>query len=253
MISKGSSDYKKEIIFGTRAVMEAISAGKEFDKLFIQKGLRNELSQELFSMIQDYKIPVSKVPPEKLNRITKKNHQGVIGFLSAVSYASLDNIIHECYQQGKDPFVIILDRVTDVRNFGAIARTAECMGVNAIVVPAKGSARISGDAMKASAGALNLMPVCREENLKTTIHYLQSSGFRIIACTEKAEVPIAHADLQGPLAILLGSEEDGISPEYLKLADEKAMIPITGRIASLNVSVAAAVALYEASRQRNQQ
>lgn len=246
---KQSSD--QEIIFGTRAVMEAIAAGKEFDKLFLQKGLKNELSQELSTLIYDHNIPVSKVPVEKLNRITKKNHQGVIGFLSAVSYASLDNVISETYQQGKDPLVILLDRITDVRNFGAIARTAECMGAHAIVIPSKGSARISGDAMKASAGALNFLPVCREENLKKTIRYLQANGFRIIACTEKAETLLAEVDMQGPLAILLGSEEDGISDEYLKLANEKAMIPMTGHIASLNVSVSAAIALYEAFKQRN--
>lgn len=245
------ADHKQDIIFGTRAVMEAIAAGKEFDKLFLQKGLKNELSQELSALIHDHNIPVSKVPVEKLNRITKKNHQGVIGFLSAVSYASLDNVISETYQQGKDPLVILLDRITDVRNFGAIARTAECMGSHAIVIPSKGSARISGDAMKASAGALNFLPVCREENLKKTIRYLQANGFRIIACTEKAETPLAEVDMQGPMAILLGSEEDGISDEYLKLVNEKAMIPMSGRIASLNVSVSAAIALYEAFKQRN--
>lgn len=246
------TENTQEIIFGTRAVMEAIQAGKEFDKLFLQKGLKNELSQELHTLIQNYKIPVSKVPVEKLNRITKKNHQGVIGFLSAVSYASLDHVISESYQQGKDPVVILLDRITDVRNFGAIARTAECMGVNALIIPSRGSARISGDAMKASAGALSLISVCREDNLKKTIQYLQSSGFRVVACTEKAEVPIASVDMQGPLAILLGSEEDGISDEYLKLTNDQAMIPMTGRIASLNVSVAAAIILYEAMQQRNQ-
>ncbi len=242
---------KKEFIFGTRAVMEAIVAGKEFDKLFIQKGLRNELSQELLTLVQDYKIPVSKVPVEKLNRMTGKNHQGVIGFLSAVSYASLDSIISECYQQGKDPLVVVLDRVTDVRNFGAIARTSECMGVHALVIPAKGSARISGDAMKASAGALNLLPVCREEYLKQTIRYLQSSGCRVVACTEKADKNIDTVDLKGPLALLIGSEEDGISPEYLKLADTQAKIPLYGSIASLNVSVAVSICLYEAAKQRH--
>ncbi len=246
-----ATDHRKEMIFGTRAVMEAITAGKELDKLFLQKGLKNELSQELLSLIRDYHIPVSKVPVEKLNRMTKKNHQGVIGFLSAISYASLDNIVNQCFQQGKDPLILLLDRVTDVRNFGAIARTAECMGVHGIVIPAKGSARISGDAVKTSAGALHMIPVCREEHLKETLSYLRSSGFRVIACTEKAQVPIADVDLRGPIAFLLGSEEDGISPEYLKLADEKASIPLYGRIASLNVSVAAAMMLYEATRQRN--
>lgn len=240
----------KEIIFGTRAIIEAIRAGKEIDKLLIQKGLSNELMLELSKLASLHHIPVSKVPVEKLDSITKKNHQGAICFLSAITYASLDNIVSECFQQGKTPYVLLLDRITDVRNFGAIARTAECAGMHAIVIPGKGSAQINSDAMKTSAGALNFIPVCREPNLKETINYLKNSGIQVVACTEKAEKLIYEIDLKIPTAILLGSEEDGISPEYLKLASDAAQIPLAGEIGSLNVSVAGAVVIFEGIRQR---
>lgn len=240
----------KELIFGTRAIIEAIRAGKEIDKLLIQKGLSNELVLELSKLASSHNIPVSKVPVEKLDGITKKNHQGAICFLSAVTYASLDNIVSECFQQGKNPFLLLLDRITDVRNFGAIARTAECAGMHAIVIPGKGSAQINSDAMKTSAGALNFIPVCREPNLKETINYLKNSGIQVVACTEKAEKFIYEVDLKVPTAILLGSEEDGISPEYLKLASNAAQIPLSGQIGSLNVSVAGAIIIFEGIRQR---
>jgi 23S rRNA (guanosine2251-2'-O)-methyltransferase len=191
-----------------------------------------------------------KVPPEKLNRLTTKKHQGVIGFMAAIQYASLDHIISTAYSQGKDPFVLILDRVTDVRNFGAIARTAECFGVHALVVSARGGARIGGDAMKTSAGALSHIPVCREMSLTGAVHFLKSNGLSIVACTEKAEVSLIKTDMSGPLAIVLGSEEDGISEEVLQLCDQQAQIPMQGRIASLNVSVAAGIILYQATSQR---
>ncbi len=250
----GSKDHgsEKEIIFGTRAVMEAIRAGKEIDKLLVQQNLGNELIKELLVLAQTHQIPVSKVPMEKLNRVTRKNHQGVLCFLSAIQYASLDHIVTRCFDNGKSPFVLLLDRVTDVRNFGAIARTAECSGVDAMVLPTSGSAMINSDAMKTSAGALNFIPVCREPNLKNTINYLKNSGIRVIACTEKAEKHIFDTDLTGPVALLLGSEENGVSPEYLKLCDAAAKIPMKGKIASLNVSVAAAVVLYETIRQQGQ-
>lgn len=246
------STSKAEVIFGTRTVIEAVQAGKELEKVLIQKGNRNELTGELLQYLRERQIPYTTVPVEKLNRITRKNHQGTIAFLSAVTYASLDNIINEAYAKGKEPLLIILDRVTDVRNFGAVARSAECLGVQGIIIPAKGSARIGGDAIKASAGALHHIPVCRAENLKDTIHYLRNSGIRVIACTEKATQRSYEADLQGPVALLAGSEEDGISPAYLKLADEQVSIPMSGNIASLNVSVATAIFLYEVERQRNQ-
>lgn len=246
------STPRAEMIFGTRTVIEAVMASKELDKVLLLKGQRNELSGELVSLLKARQIPFSTVPLEKLNKITRKNHQGTIAFLSAINYASLDNIVSECYASGREPLIVILDRITDVRNFGAVARSAECLGAQAVVIPSRGSARIGGDAVKASAGALHHLPVCREDNLKDTIHYLKSSGVRVVACTERANTPAFKADLRGPLALLMGSEEDGISAEYLKMADEQLGIPMSGNIASLNVSVAASVFLYEVLRQRNQ-
>lgn len=239
-----------DVVFGIRAIIETIESGKEIDKLLIQKGLSNDLIKELVKVSKTYKIPFSNVPIEKLNRITRKNHQGAIAFISSIQYASLDNVISDAYQKGKEPLLLILDRVTDVRNFGAIARTAECAGVDAIIVPSRGAAAINADAMKTSAGALNYIPVCREDNLKFTISYLKQSGISILACTEKAHDSIYKADFKKPVAILLGSEEDGISEEYLKLSDTRMNIPMTGKIESLNVSVSAAVAIFEAVRQR---
>lgn len=240
----------KEVIFGTRAIIEAIKAGKEIDKLLIQRGLSNDLILELIKLANSHKIPYAQVPVEKLNRVTQKNHQGTICFLSAVTYASLDNIVSACFQEGKVPFLLILDRITDVRNFGAVARSAECAGMDAIIIPAKGSAQINSDAMKTSAGALNFIPVCRENNLKDTIRYLKESGIQVVACTEKSDDLIYDIPFNLPTAILLGSEEDGISPEYLKIASSAAKIPLGGQIESLNVSVAAAVVIFEGIRQR---
>jgi 23S rRNA (guanosine2251-2'-O)-methyltransferase len=244
------TENNNEMVFGTRAIIESIKSGKEIDKLFVQKSVKNELIDELLDVCKEYKIPVLKVPVEKLNRITRKNHQGVIAYISAIQYASLDNVISSAYAKGESPLLLILDRITDVRNFGAIARTAECAGIHGIVIPDKGGAAINSDAMKTSAGGLNFIPVCREHNLKTTIRYLKDNGLQIVACTEKASHTIFESDLKEPCAILLGSEEDGISEEYLKMADQKVLIPMTGNIQSLNVSVSAGVVIYEAIRQR---
>lgn len=242
---------KDEMLFGTRAVIEAINAGKEIERLFIQKDLSNDLTRQLLQLARDHSLPVTRVPLQKLNSITRKNHQGVVCFLSAIRYASLDHIVTSCFEQGRSPFLVMLDRITDVRNFGAIARTAECGGVDAIIIPGKGGAQITGDAMKTSAGALNFIPVCREDNLKDTIRYLQDSGISVIACTEKATNYLYEQDLKQPLTLLMGSEENGVSPEYLKRASGQAKIPIKGSIGSLNVSVATAVAVFEAVRQRD--
>lgn len=238
------------MVFGIRAIIETINSENEIDKLFIQKGLANPLIKELIQTAKKFNVPIAQVPGEKLNRFTRKNHQGAVAFVSAVKYASLDNIIDQCYQKGKEPFILILDRITDVRNFGAIARTAECAGVDAIVIPTRGSAAVNSDAMKTSAGALNYLPICRTENLKITIDFLKNSGIQIIACTEKTDQSIYDVDYTNPVAIMVGSEEDGISGEYLKLADQKGKIPMIGNIDSLNVSVSAAVAIYEAVRQK---
>jgi len=240
----------KDFIFGIRAIIENIVAGQEFDKILIQKGIKNELIRELIQTARSYNIPFNYVPQEKLNRITRKNHQGAVAFMSAVTYASLDNVIAECYQVGKEPLLLILDRITDVRNFGAIARTAECAGIDAIVVPARGGAAINADAMKTSAGALGHIAVCRANDLKSTLEFLKDSGIRAIGCTEKTESSIYSLDLTGPLAIVMGSEEDGISQEYLKRCDALGKIPMTGNIGSLNVSVSAGIVIYEALRQR---
>ena len=242
---------KTETIFGTRAVMEAIRARREIEKVFIQAGLNNDLIKELITTAKANQVPFTFVPQQKLNNLSSKNHQGVVCVLSAVQYASLENIIDKIYSEGKEPLLLILDRVTDVRNFGAIARTAECAGVHAIVLGDKGNAPITGDAMKTSAGALSHLPVCRVKDMRKTFRFLKDNGIRIIACTEKAEKHIYEIDLNSPLALILGSEEDGISPELLREADHLAKIPLSGNIGSLNVSVAAGVCVYEAIRQKN--
>ena len=257
MIKK--SNFKKEytneesnaLVYGIRSVTEAILAGKEIDRLFIQSGLQGELFAELRRLTKKHNIIYQLVPPQKLNRIAPgKNHQGVAAFLSPVSFASIENILPAIFEAGRTPLLLILDRITDVRNFGAIARTAECAGVDAIIIPSRGAAQITPDALKTSAGALHKIPVCREDNLKNTISFLKESGLRIAACTEKGSEILFDADLSGPLAIVLGSEEDGISPEYLKLADVRVRVPMRGSISSLNVSVANGIVLFEALRQR---
>jgi 23S rRNA (guanosine2251-2'-O)-methyltransferase len=238
-------------IYGTRAVIEALRAGREIDTLLVQKDLRNDLIREALSLAGQFSVPVSLVPVEKLNRVTRKSHQGLIAFLSAIEFASVDHVVQSSFQLGKHPFLLALDGVTDVRNFGAIARTAECAGVDALLIPGKGSAQINSDAVKTSAGALNHIPVCREKNLAQSMKYLKNNGLMVVAATEKADKNIYKMDFTMPLVLLVGSEETGISHELLKLADEWASIPQFGRIASLNVSVAAAIFIYEVVRQRN--
>jgi 23S rRNA (guanosine2251-2'-O)-methyltransferase len=241
---------KTDLIYGTRAVIEAINAGKEIEKVMIQSGLSNDLIKELIAIARNKQVPYTFVPAEKLKRMSAKNHQGVICILSSVSYASLDNLVDRAYSEGREPLFIMLDRVTDVRNFGAIARTAECAGVDGIIIGEKGSAPITSDAMKTSAGALNYMPVCREKDLKKTIQFLRDNGIKIFACTEKAEKNIYDAEVSGPATIIMGSEEDGISDLLLREADELVKIPMKGRIGSLNVSVATGIAVYELLRRR---
>ncbi len=240
-----------ETIFGTRAVMEAILAKREIEKVFIQAGLNNDLIKELITLAKSNKVPFTFVPQQKLNSLSSKNHQGVICVLSAVKYASLENIIDKLYSEGKEPFLLILDRITDVRNFGAIARTAECAGIHAIVMGDKGNAPITGDSMKTSAGALSHLPVCRVSDMRKAMRFLKENGIQIVACTDKSEKLLYEIDLNAPLALVLGSEEDGISPELLRESDHLARIPMNGNIASLNVSVAAGVCVYEAIRQKN--
>lgn len=238
------------MIFGLRPVIEALKAGKDVDRLFVQAGLKNELFGELMSLLKKHNVPFQYVPLEKLNRLTPKNHQGVVGYISSIEYHKITNILPGIFETGKMPLLLILDRITDVRNFGAIARTAECSGVDAIIIPSRGAAQINADAIKTSTGALHKVPICREDNLKQVIEYLRESGLQVIACTEKTNDNYYQLDYTLPVAIIMGSEENGISSEYLKLSDEHAKIPLLGEIGSLNVSVATGVILYEAVRQR---
>lgn len=240
----------ENLIYGTRAVIEAIQSGKEIERIFIQQSVNNPLMNDLKTLLKKNNIIYQAVPVEKLNRFTRTNHQGVVGFLSSINYFKIEEIIPLIYEAGRVPLVMLLDRITDVRNFGAIARTAECCDVDAIVIPSKGAAQINADAMKTSSGALNRVKVCREHNLKMVIEFLKESGIQIIACTEKTNDVISSIDFTLPTAIIMGSEEDGISPEYLKRCDKKVKIPLKGNISSLNVSVAAGIVLYEVIRQR---
>ena len=239
-------------ICGIHPILEAIRAGKEIEKIYLQKNAGNKTMAELNTAIREHNIPFQFVPTEKLNHLIKStNHQGVVAILSPIAYQDLELILPTVFEKGETPLVLVLDRITDIRNLGAIARSAECAGVHAIVIPSRGSAQINSDVIKSSAGALFNIPVCRSENLKTTIDYLKKSGLHLIACTEKCDTPIYQADLSLPLAILMGSEEDGISEEYLHLCDARTKIPLYGNTESLNVSVSAGIILYEAVRQRN--
>ena len=241
---------KNELIFGVRAVIEAVEAGKEIDKILVKRDIQSDLSKELFTALRGKSIFVQRVPADRLNRITRKNHQGVIAYIAAVTYQTVEDLVPFIYEQGKDPFFILLDGITDVRNFGAIARTCECAGVNGIIIPTKGSVSVNADAIKTSAGALHTLPVCREQSLGKTIQFLKDSGFRILAATEKADFDYTKGNFTGPICLIMGSEDKGISPSNLALCDEKLSIPILGTIESLNVSVAAGVLIYEGVRQR---
>lgn len=241
---------EKEMIFGIRAVIEAVEAGKDIDKVLVKRELSGELFLELQEQLRRYEIPMQKVPVERIDRITRKNHQGVIAFTSAVTYQKLEDIVPLLYEEGKTPIILVLDGLTDVRNFGAIARTCEVAGVDAIVIPARGSVSVNADAIKTSAGALHSIPVCREKSLKEAIVFLKNSGIKVIAATEKAASFYTETDLSVPVAIVMGSEDTGVAPEHLRICDELVRIPQSGTIQSLNVSVAAGVLIYEVVRQR---
>ena len=240
------SDY----IFGIRAVMEAIEAGRDIDRVYIKKDLQGELAQQLADMIRANGIVSRRVPVERINKITRKNHQGVVAILSAVTYHSLDNLVPQLYEEGVTPLLMVLDGITDVRNFGAIARTAECAGADAIVIPEHGSVSVGGDAVKTSAGALHHLPVCRESSTLSAVKYLKASGFKVVAVSEKADINYTTATYTEPTALVLGAEDTGISPEVIRQCDTFVSIPMFGHIGSLNVSVAAGVLMYEVVRQR---
>ncbi|PRY24110.1 23S rRNA (guanosine2251-2'-O)-methyltransferase [Spirosoma oryzae] len=238
-----------EMVFGIQSVLETLRSDQQIDKLYMEKGLSNP---DIQNLAFQKRVTIQRVPPERLDRLTRKNHQGVVCLIAQVQYVKLSNVIADVYERGETPFFLLLDRITDVRNFGAIARTAECTGVQCIVIPGRGAAAINSDAMKTSSGALNHISVCREPDLTETVKYLQESGITIVACTEKSARDLyeRNTDLSGPIAIIMGSEEDGISPELLRMADTNVKIPLLGSVGSLNVSVATGVVLYEAVRQR---
>lgn len=242
---------KDEYIFGTRAVIEAINTGKNIEKVFIKTGLNNELIQQLISLIKENEIAFQFVPLEKINRITRKNHQGVLAFITPIEFTSIEMLLPVLFEKGREPLLLILDQITDVRNFGAIVRSAECAGVDAVIIPEKGMARIGADAIKTSAGALHHVPICKVSNLFRTIQFLKDSGIQIVAATEKANKIYTQGNFKIPSAIVLGSEESGISQSILNLSDQQLKIPLFGNIQSLNVSVSAALMIYEAVRQRN--
>lgn len=241
---------KNDYIFGRRAVIEAIDSGKNIDKVLIRKDLSGELASELMSKIKEFGVVTQRVPVERINRITMKNHQGVVALLSPVPYQKLDNILPALYEEGCVGLVVVLDGLTDTRNFGAIGRTADCAGVDAIVIPERNSVSLTPDAVKTSAGGLFYVPVCRERDVESAVKKLKEYGYRIVGASEKGAVDYTKTDLTVPVAIVMGAEDKGISPEVLRLCDELASIPMLGNIGSLNVSVAAGVLLYEAVRQR---
>lgn len=242
---------KSDYIFGLRAIIEAIEAGKDIDKILVKTDFSGDLARELLGKAKEYGILVKRVPQEKLNRITMKNHQGAIAILAAVPYHKLENIIPMLYEEGKNPLIVVLDGVTDIRNFGAIARTACCAGADAIVIPSHNSVSITADAIKTSAGALFHIPVCREKTTLDAVKQLKNNGYKIVAATEKGAINYTKTDFTVPVAIVMGAEETGISDEVLRQSDDLAAIPILGEISSLNVSVAAGIIIYEALRQRN--
>ncbi len=241
---------KKNIIYGFQPVIEAIHSAREIEKIFIQSSLKSQRVNDLKNLGLEFKIPFQFVPKEKLDRITTKNHQGIIAFVSEITYIDIETLLPGLYESGKTPLLLIMDKVTDVRNFGAIARSCECAGVHAIIIPSKGSALINADAVKTSAGALNKIPVCRQSGLKETIMFLKNSGLQIIGTSEKATNYYFSPDYNKPTAIVMGSEEKGIADEFLSLCDEIVKIPMVGEIQSLNVSVAAGILLFEAVKQK---
>lgn len=241
------------MIFGVRAVIEAIEAGKTIDKIFLKNDTTGELTRELTALARERAIPLQRVPLEKLNRLTRKNHQGVVAFISPVQYYDVEEMITRLYEEGKTPAIMILDGITDTRNFGAIARTADCAGFDAIIIPERGSVSVTPEAVKTSAGALFHIPVCRCRNLLDTVRVLQASGIKVVGASEKASYDYTGTDMKVPVAIVMGAEDTGISQQVLRACDELVAIPMEGHISSLNVSVAAGVMMYEVVRQRRLQ
>lgn len=250
MMNQENKQNTDTLIYGIRPVFEAIESGKTIDKIFLQKGINGPLFKELFYQVRQHKIPFQYVPIEKLNRFTRGNHQGVVAMMSAIEYEDIFQIVPWLYEQGKSPFLLILDKITDVRNIGAIVRSAECAGVDAVILPLKGGAQLNEDAVKSSAGALHKVPICRHSNLVEVIEFLQSSGVEVIGVTEKSSHTYYERDLTKPLCLVMGNEYEGIAWDYLRKCDASIRIPMFGTIRSLNVSVATGVVLFEVAKQR---
>jgi 23S rRNA (guanosine2251-2'-O)-methyltransferase len=240
----------KTQVYGLRAVIEAIHSGEPIDKIFIQKGLQGQLFFELDSLIRKNGLSASYVPQEKLNRLANTNHQGVVAHISPVAFRDFEGLVAEVLASSKSPLFLLLDSISDVRNFGAIIRTAECTGVHGIVIPKSGAAPVSADTIKTSSGAAFRVPIAKVDHLKDAVFYLQASGIKVVAATEKAGGSLYDVSFNEPCAIVMGAEDRGINPSLLKVADIQASLPLLGEIGSLNVSVACAVFLYEAVRQR---
>ena len=241
---------KTQYIYGIHAVLEALDAGKDIDKILLSKTLNDETAREIIEQARALRVPVQRVPVQKIDRITRRNHQGVLAMMAAVTYYRAEDLVPHLFDEGENPFIVVLDGVTDVRNFGAVARTCECAGVSAIVIPDRESVSVNADAVKTSAGALNYLPVCREHNLVKAVRLLRDSGFKIVGTSDKSQMPYTQGNYTGPVAIILGAEDKGISPEIMKLCDTQVLIPEFGHINSLNVSVAGGIMIYEVVRQR---
>ena len=238
-----------ELIFGIRPVAEAIEAGKQIERIYMRKGADGQLINDLKDLCYRHRLHIQEVPVEKLNRLTRGNHQGVVAQIAAIEYVPAEDIF-ERVPDDETPLIVIFDGITDVRNFGAIARSAECAGAHGLIVPLKNSAPVNADAIRSSAGALTSIPVCRVGSIRNTIKMLQNEGYTVVAATEKSRKLLYDADFTRPTAIVLGNEERGVSKEVLKLCNEQLAIPMIGHIESLNVSAAAAVMLFEVVRQR---
>jgi 23S rRNA (guanosine2251-2'-O)-methyltransferase len=241
---------KDNQIFGIRAIIEAINAKKEIDKVFVQKDAQGDLMQDLMKTMKRNNINFSYVPVEKLNRLTPNNHQGAVATIAPISFVALETMVESVIESGKKPLFLILDQLSDARNFGAIIRTAECTGVDGIIIQKQGSAPVNGDTVKTSAGAVFNVPICKVDHIKDAIFYLQGSGIKTVAATEKTDQNIYDINFNEGVAIIMGSEDRGVNPSVLKIVDEKAKLPMFGTIESLNVSVACGAFLYEALRQR---
>lgn len=246
METKQKDDY----IYGLRAVMEAIEADQEVNAIFVKEGLKGELASKMMGIVKAKGLKCQYVPTQKLVSLGAKNHQGVVASIAPVSYYNLKDFLPTLLAEKANPLIVLLDRITDVRNFGAIARSAECAGADAIIIPIRNAAKVSADAVKTSAGALYTLPVCRELNLKKTVKSLLREGFQVVAASEKAEKLYTEVDYQMPTVLVMGAEDVGIDEELLRFATEQVAIPQKGKISSLNVAAATTVLLYEVVRQR---